>query len=101
MLAGVSSELAVGVSVSRGVADLEVGHSVFIIGHCQRLRRCYAWTISNIQLPITNDEVDRYAVGVTGFEPATPCAQGRCANRTALHPEVSFVPIEALPLIDK
>ncbi len=26
-------------------------------------------------------------VGVAGFEPATPCSQSRCANRTALHPE--------------
>ena len=28
-------------------------------------------------------------VGVAGFEPATPCSQSRCANRTALHPEIS------------
>ena len=27
-------------------------------------------------------------VGVTGFEPVTPCSQSRCANRTALHPEL-------------
>ena len=27
-------------------------------------------------------------VGETGFEPATPCSQSRCANRTALHPVV-------------
>ena len=27
-------------------------------------------------------------VGVAGFEPATPCSQSRCANRTALYPEV-------------
>ena len=26
-------------------------------------------------------------VGVAGIEPATPCSQSRCANRTALHPE--------------
>jgi ribosome biogenesis GTPase A len=26
-------------------------------------------------------------VGVAGFEPATPCSQSRCANRTALHPD--------------
>ncbi len=26
-------------------------------------------------------------VGVAGFEPAAPCSQSRCANRTALHPE--------------
>ena len=26
-------------------------------------------------------------VGVAGFEPATPCSQSRCANRTTLHPE--------------
>ena len=25
-------------------------------------------------------------VGVAGFEPAAPCSQSRCANRTALHP---------------
>ena len=24
---------------------------------------------------------------MAGFEPATPCSQNRCANRTALHPE--------------
>ena len=27
-------------------------------------------------------------VGVAGFEPTTPCSQSRCANRTALHPDV-------------
>ena len=27
-------------------------------------------------------------VGVAGFEPTTPCSQSRCANRTALHPEI-------------
>ncbi len=26
------------------------------------------------------------SVGVAGFEPAAPCSQSRCANRTALHP---------------
>ena len=29
------------------------------------------------------------AVGVAGFEPATPCSQSRCANRTALYPDVA------------
>ena len=28
-------------------------------------------------------------VGVAGFEPAAPCSQSRCANRTALHPVLS------------
>ena len=28
-----------------------------------------------------------FFVGVAGFEPATPCSQSRCANRTALHPD--------------
>ena len=28
-------------------------------------------------------------VGVAGFEPTPPCSQSRCANRTALHPELS------------
>ena len=28
------------------------------------------------------------SVGVAGFEPAAPCSQSRCANRTALHPEI-------------
>ena len=28
-----------------------------------------------------------FLVGVAGFEPAAPCSQSRCANRTALHPE--------------
>ncbi len=27
-----------------------------------------------------------FIVGVAGFEPATPCSQSRCANRTALYP---------------
>lgn len=31
-----------------------------------------------------------FLVGVAGFEPTTPCSQSRCANRTALHPEISF-----------
>ena len=26
-------------------------------------------------------------VGAAGFEPAAPCSQSRCANRTALRPE--------------
>src|SRR5512137_568708 len=26
-------------------------------------------------------------VGVRGFEPPTPCSQGRCASQAALHPE--------------
>ena len=30
-------------------------------------------------------------VGVPGFEPGTPCSQSRCANRTALHPEIIFI----------
>ena len=29
-------------------------------------------------------------VGVAGFEPTTPCSQSRCANRTALHPELIY-----------
>ena len=29
-------------------------------------------------------------VGVAGFEPAAPCSQNRCANRTALYPEQFF-----------
>ena len=31
-------------------------------------------------------------VGITGFEPVTPCSQSRCANRTALHPVVLTMP---------
>ena len=31
-------------------------------------------------------------VGVVGFEPTTPCSQSRYANRTALHPELVFLP---------
>jgi hypothetical protein len=27
-------------------------------------------------------------VGVVGFEPTTPWSQTRCANRTALYPEI-------------
>ena len=34
---------------------------------------------------------DFQSVGVTGFEPVTPCSQSRCANRTALHPEMHFL----------
>ena len=29
-------------------------------------------------------------VGETGFEPATPWSQTKCANRTALHPELNY-----------
>ncbi len=29
-------------------------------------------------------------VGASGFEPPTPCSQGRCANRAALRPERQF-----------
>ena len=32
--------------------------------------------------------ITRKYVGVKGFEPSTPWSQTRCANRTALHPEV-------------
>ena len=32
-----------------------------------------------------------YCVGIPGFEPGTPCSQSRCANRTALHPELGFL----------
>ena len=35
-------------------------------------------------------------VGVTGFEPVTPCSQSRCANRTALHP-VNLLPCPPRP----
>ncbi len=31
-----------------------------------------------------------YVVGVVGFEPTTPWSQTRCANRTALYPELFF-----------
>ena len=30
-------------------------------------------------------------VGETGFEPATPWSQTKCANRTALHPDTFVV----------
>ena len=30
---------------------------------------------------------------LTEFEPATPCSQSRCANRTALHPVCSLLPL--------
>ncbi len=30
-----------------------------------------------------------FLVGVPRFELGTPCSQSRCANRTALHPEVT------------
>ena len=33
---------------------------------------------------------DPLTVGVAGFEPAAPCSQNRCANRTALHPVPPF-----------
>lgn len=34
-------------------------------------------------------------VGVAGFEPAAPCSQSRCANRTALHPEQNTTAVRA------
>ena len=30
-------------------------------------------------------------VGARGFEPPTPCAQGRCASQTALRPELVYL----------
>ncbi len=30
-------------------------------------------------------------VGVRGFEPPTPCSQGRCASPAALHPDESKI----------
>ena len=38
--------------------------------------------------PRLSSKAFHFFVGVAGFEPATPCSQSRCANRTALHPEV-------------
>ena len=37
--------------------------------------------------------LDFHCVGETGFEPATPCSQSRCANRTALHPVCFLLPL--------
>ncbi len=34
----------------------------------------------------------RDEVGAAGFEPAAPCSQSRCANRTALRPEYYYHP---------
>ncbi len=34
---------------------------------------------------------DQIMVGVAGFEPAAPCSQSRCANRTAPHPELALL----------
>ena len=31
-----------------------------------------------------------FFVGVVGFEPTTPWSQTRCANRTALYPEINL-----------
>gem|GEM_PF-3544439 len=30
-------------------------------------------------------------VGAKGFEPSTPCSQSRCANQTALRPDICFL----------
>src|SRR4029453_5094132 len=40
----------------------------------------------------------RFLVGATGFEPATPCAQGRCATRLRYAPTVVFIIPRALQL---
>ena len=47
--------------------------------------------ISTKRTPFNSPEkvVERCSlVGATGFEPTTPCSQSRCANRTALRPEM-------------
>ncbi len=36
-----------------------------------------------------------FKVGAAGFEPAAPCSQSRCANRTALHPEQNTTAVRA------
>ena len=48
---------------------------------------------STNSVSITKKRLDQwpslfYFVGATGFEPTTPCSQSRCANRTALRPEM-------------
>ena len=48
---------------------------------------------STNSVSITNKRLDQwpslfYFVGATGFEPTPPCSQSRCANRTALRPEM-------------
>ena len=48
-----------------------------------------AWP-EKTKAPSLSDEALCF-VGVAGFEPATPCSQSRCANRTALHPEQFFI----------
>ena len=42
--------------------------------------------------------IDFLLVGVPGFEPGTPCSQSRCANRTALHPEMCYFFPKNVPL---
>ena len=36
-------------------------------------------------------------VGATGFEPATPCAQGRCATRLRYAPTLKTFDLTAVP----
>ena len=38
---------------------------------------------------VTMRFLDLFRVGARGFEPPTPCSQGRCANQSALRPVVS------------
>ena len=37
-------------------------------------------------MPATDDAVKKNLVGARGFEPRTPCAQGRCATRLRYAP---------------
>ena len=50
-------------------------------------RRHSARRIANSKFAIRNSKI---LVGMAGFEPATPCSQGRCASQTALHPEMAL-----------
>ena len=44
----------------------------------------------SIQYPKIKLPLSFLCVGIPRFELGTPCSQSRCANRTALHPDICF-----------
>ena len=54
------------------------------------LTRASSARAKNTKRPLTFVNDLCVLVGVAGFEPAAPCSQNRCANRTALYPEQFF-----------
>ncbi len=85
------------------VAGAQLPRFLFVLSFPGTMNRIFPWSVGggiarfvcklcasdkNNQPLALMQTADFQLVGVTGFEPVTPCSQSRCANRTALHPEL-------------